>query len=165
MGTVWSLGASVVEVRIITTLSHVADGGRRGESFLGSRLQLPPVERMLRERHAHGGGASGHGLASTEPHPNAKIRRTPTHRPLQRPCLRGAPRSRRGRCLALGGFALLSSCFWLTIARRHAMWQAASARRPREGQADGAHFTVMVNTFERPRQMEGAVQHYASCEG
>ena len=80
--------------------------------------------------------------------------------------LSGVTRSRRKAMLAIcGGWCLLSMCTVLLFAllRTIAMARVGSSA----GFLDdgGEMFTVLVNTFERPRQLEEAVRHYAKCEG
>lgn len=43
-------------------------------------------------------------------------------------------------------------------------FHAAAARVASSGDSRRT-FTVLVNTFERPRQLENAVRHYAQCDG
>ena len=80
--------------------------------------------------------------------------------------LSGVTRSRRKAMLAIcGGWCLLSMCTVLLFAllRTIAMARVGSSA----GFLDdgGEMFTVLVNTFERPRHLEEAVRHYAKCEG
>lgn len=80
--------------------------------------------------------------------------------------LSGVTRSRRRTILTIcGGWCLLSTCTVLLFAllRTIAMARVESSA----GFVDdgGEMFTVLVNTFERPRQLEEAVRHYAKCEG
>lgn len=70
----------------------------------------------------------------------------------------------RGAC-ALAAFMCLFA--WL---RRLAMLEVVAASRRSRVDVDKeevikASFTVLVNTFQRPQQMEGALRHYTTCEG
>lgn len=80
--------------------------------------------------------------------------------------LSGITRSRRKAMLTIcGGWCLLSACTVLLFAllRTKAMASVVSAGASFDD--GGQMFTVLVNTFERPRQLEEALRHYAKCEG
>eukprot|EP00752_Nemacystus_decipiens_P006665 g5992.t1 len=80
--------------------------------------------------------------------------------------LSGVTRSRRKAMIAVcGGWCLLSTCTVLLFALLRAVTLARMV--PSAGFVDdgGEMFTVLVNTFKRPRQLEEAVRHYAKCEG
>lgn len=81
--------------------------------------------------------------------------------------LGGFTRTRRRAVLAVCvGWCLLSigGAFLFIWLRAVAMARVASwASRAAAVNGQGGMFTVLVNTFERPRQMEEAVRHYAKC--
>lgn len=79
----------------------------------------------------------------------------------------GVTRSRRKAMLTLcGGWCLLSMCTVLLFALLRTMAMVSIVPSAGSTVDDGGQmFTVLVNTFERPRQLEEAVQHYAKCEG
>lgn len=81
--------------------------------------------------------------------------------------VRGITRSRRAVILAgCGVCTLLSVCTALLflLVRAIAMHRIATASGAGTATNDES-FTVLVNTFERPRQLEQAVRHYAKCHG
>ncbi|CAM9836321.1 unnamed protein product [Ectocarpus fasciculatus] len=82
--------------------------------------------------------------------------------------LGGFTRTRRRAVLAVcGGWCLLSigGAFLFIWLRAAAMARVASSARSSAAAVNGqgGMFTVLINTFERPRQMEEAVRHYAKC--
>ncbi|CAM9358382.1 unnamed protein product, partial [Ectocarpus sp. 13 AM-2016] len=83
--------------------------------------------------------------------------------------LSGSTRTRRRAVLAAcSGWCLLSigGAFLFIWSRALAMVRVASSASSSSAAAvngQGGMFTVLVNTFERPRQMEEAVRHYAKC--
>ncbi|CBN77922.1 Glycosyltransferase, family GT64 [Ectocarpus siliculosus] len=81
--------------------------------------------------------------------------------------LGGFTRTRRRAVLAAcGGWCLLSigGAFLFIWFRAVAMARvASSASSSAAVDRQGGMFTIVVNTFERPRQMEEAVRHYAKC--
>ncbi|CAN0028717.1 unnamed protein product [Ectocarpus sp. 12 AP-2014] len=82
--------------------------------------------------------------------------------------LGGFTRTRRRAVLAAcGGWCLLSigGAFLFIWFRALAMARVASSASSSSAAVNGqgGMFTVLVNTFERPRQMEEAVRHYAKC--
>lgn len=76
------------------------------------------------------------------------------------------------RAAIWGGRAALAIAAWCCVfawARWRAMRSVvslASARMSTLGDEQPlAKFTVLVNTFKRPIQLEGAIRHYAACDG
>lgn len=72
---------------------------------------------------------------------------------------------RRAVLAACGGWCLLSigGAFLFIWFRAVAMARVASSASSAAVNGQGGMFTVLINTFERPRQMEEAVRHYGKC--
>lgn len=84
-----------------------------------------------------------------------------------------------GGCMLFLSLALIFACCRVVAMRRVVVVPTAerAGRRGDGGDGEGTNsgrttatnngalFTVLVNTFERPRQLEEAVQHYAECQG
>eukprot|EP00903_Cladosiphon_okamuranus_P008537 g8196.t1 len=80
--------------------------------------------------------------------------------------LSGVTRSRRKAMLAVcGGWCLLSTCTIVLFGLLRTVAMARVVSSASVVHDGGEMFTVLVNTFERLRQLEEAVRHYSTCEG
>lgn len=98
-----------------------------------------------------------------------------THKPLPRRLRMRALATRAAACGARAALFVGVCCGFFSWARLHAMRSvvslASSTSRTmalvsgmdREPKME--KFTVLVNTFKRPVQLEGAIRHYATCNG
>lgn len=88
-----------------------------------------------------------------------------THKPLP---WRLRVRAVTARVAVWGGRAVLAIAAWCCLfawARLCAMRSVVSLASARTTTQRLPKFTVLVNTFKRPVQLEGAIRHYAACDG
>lgn len=153
------------------TLAHPA--GATSTITTGTSSPEDPTTPTFLSQQANADSYGTYGIGDDSGVPTSDEDKT--HKPLPRRLRMRALATRAAACGARAALFVGVCCGFFLWARLHAMRSVislASSSSRKTGMVSGVdreqhmeEFTVLVNTFKRPMQLEGAIRHYATCDG